>query len=908
MRYLNYFLPLVFLCLTSLLRLSAQEQLRSIEGLVVDSVGMGLKGVSVRLSSAKDTLVVTTNNDGFYKINKIKGESFSITYSMLGYQIVKKGFPSNSFIRQIIAPKITLFPQANVIPEVRVMKYIPMQHKGDTIQFNMRAFSFPPRSLLEEALKSLPGFQVLRDGTTFYNGQMISSVQVDGRKFFGGDLLTATRNLPSEFVKQIEVINYYGDVSEEKGIKNNDPEKIINIILEDNKKKITFGQGTLGGGTRERYLGSVGINKFNDGQELSVVGSLNNTNTSLFAFGSPNGAGGRSSALGEFGDYADQSDGLNKLGSLGISFSDNWGKNVQISGGYNFQNKQNITEGNSLLTSSYSSYKIHKTEEFMTISDDNFHKLYFEINSKFKNNDVLKVSPTVTYNRNGNSNNKYSILRNYKVRESGRYRDSSVNTNPTADVLMFYSKYFQKPGRKLVGEFRVNFQTLEKDDRVTEDYVIVDSSTINPSISRFEQEQIVDARNELNTIKSSVSYVEPFFKHSLLEVSYDVDITDIEAKRVVRKRPFEFIDSLGVDYAYQYKSFKTGLNYQYEPNNRFRVNLGFAVQPLSLEGKVKGDTLNYSYNNVNLIPTTNVRYKVNDELDLQLSYMGKNNQPNFLHISPVRDNSNSRNIIVGNPSLKAEFYNKVSTSLRKFVTSRAQYFETSLAYTFINNKIVSSKKSLSNETTVQETSYENTSGYYDVRWNYLFNTPVFSDAFQLDLSGDVEYYNNLSFVNGSRNTTKQLLFNQNLQFRYNWNEYFESVFNSNYFLNQATYQLPYKNQLSAHSFLLSLGGKGYLGSNFVMGAEMSQKFYKGYVSELSDINPSIINAYLEYTFLKNNLALIRLQCFDLLDQNKNVGVMTEYVGNDVFETRNNRLGRYLMLTLNVRLQSYPKKK
>ena len=36
--------------------------------------------------------------------------------------------------------------------------------------------------------------------------------------------------------------------------------------------------------------------------------------------------------------------------------------------------------------------------------------------------------------------------------------------------------------------------------------------------------------------------------------------------------------------------------------------------------------------------------------------------------------------------------------------------------------------------------------------------------------------------------------------------------------------------------------------------------------------------------------------------------MTEYVGNDVFETRNNRLGRYLMLTLNVRLQSYPKKK
>jgi len=127
-------------------------------------------------------------------------------------------------------------------------------------------------------------------------------------------------------------------------------------------------------------------------------------------------------------------------------------------------------------------------------------------------------------------------------------------------------------------------------------------------------------------------------------------------------------------------------------------------------------------------------------------------------------------------------------------------------------------------------------------------------------------------------------------------------------LNRAIYELPYRNKIAAHSFLLSLGGKGYISNKFVLGAEMSQRFYNGYVSELSDVNPTIINTYLEYTFMKNNLALLRLQCFDLLDQNKNVGVLTEYAGNDVFESRNNRLGRYLMLTLNIRLQSYPNKK
>src|SRR5690606_39873898 len=121
-----------------------------------------------------------------------------------------------------------------------------------------------------------------------------------------------------------------------------------------------------------------------------------------------------------------------------------------------------------------------------------------------------------------------------------------------------------------------------------ERYVVYDTTSINSFISMCQQEQIVDARNDLNSIKSSISYVEPFYKHCLLEVSYDIDIPDIEARRMVRKEPFEIIDSLGVDYAYQFRSFKTGLNYQYEPNNRFRVNLGFAVQPLSLDGKVKG--------------------------------------------------------------------------------------------------------------------------------------------------------------------------------------------------------------------------------------------------------------------------------------------------------------------------------
>ncbi len=888
----------------------SQESSKSIEGLVVDTTGLGIKGASVRLVSQSDTLSTTTDKNGFYSFNNVKGKNLNISISMLGYSIVNKSISPTKFFNKIFIPRVTLYPQSTLIPEVRILKIIPVVNRGDTIQFNLGAFSFPEHSLLEEALKQLPGFQVLRDGTTYYNGQLIKGVRVDGKKFFGGDLLTATRNLPSEFVKQIEVINDYGDLSTAKGIKSTEPEKIINIVLQSDKKRITFGQGTLGVGTRDRFLGSLGINKFNDGQEMSIVGSINNTNTSLYLFGDPDGSSSRNTDLSEIGDYSDQNDGLNKLGSIGISFTDNVGDHVSFNGSYVYQSKNNLTQGNSLLKSSYSGYNIHRFENYENKSFDNLHTLNLEMNAEFKNKDILKIAPKLSYNRSYFYNNRNTDLRNYRIRDEGVRNDTSINSTPSADFSILYSKHFDKPGRKLVGDMKLNYQSLTKDDVVSEFYSIFDTTGNSPTISRFNQRQLVDARNDVAGIKTSISYVEPFYEHSLLEIFNDMDVNNIEAVRTVRDPSFlggEIVDSLTMNYAYQFKSFKTGLNYQYEPNKMFRVNMGFSVQPVALSGRVKGDSVNYEYDNVNLVPSTTVRYKFSNDFEMRFAYLGRNIQPSFLHISPVRDNSNSRNIIVGNPSLKAEFANRFSTSLRKFLPTRGQYFQTDFAYTFIANKIVSAKTSLSNET-IQETTFENTDGYYDIKWYYDFSSPVFTDEFTINLSGNVDYYNNLSYINAYKSTTKQLLYNQNLQLRYEPTEYFESVFNTNYFLNRAIYELPYTNKIAAHSFLFSFAGRGYISDNLIVGAEMSQKFYDGYVSELSDVNPTIINTYLEYNFLKNKSALIRLQCNDILDMNKDVGVMTTYIGNDLFESRNNRLGRYFMLTLNLRLQSYPKGK
>src|SRR5690606_11433101 len=152
-----------------------------------------------------------------------------------------------------------------------------------------------------------------------------------------------------------------------------------------------------------------------------------------------------------------------------------------------------------------------------------------------------------------------------------------------------------------------------------------------------------------------------------------------------------FVDSLGVDYSYFFESNRVGLNYQMEQNKRFKYTLGFAVQPLLLRGHlVKADTLN-RHRNVIIIPSAGFRFRISEESELSVEYLRTNNQPNSSQIQPVRNLSNSQNIIIGTAHLKAEFINRITTRFRQTKMGRNQFFEAQLAFNKIQHKIVTSR-------------------------------------------------------------------------------------------------------------------------------------------------------------------------------------------------------------------------
>lgn len=875
-----------------------------ISGSVKDSVGNPIKDVIVRLYIERDTLLSITNMYGIYRFSDINSAQIQMSYNMLGFQTENKTYTLNKSLNTFIIPDLILKKVNFIIQDVSVTRVIPMVINGDTIQYNLGAFSFRKQTLLEDGLKKIPGFQITRDGSVYFNGYHIKKVKVNNNEFFGGDIITATKNLPVDYINNIQLIELNSNnEGAETGIADyHEKEKLLNINLKEDRKILHFGQITIGSGTNGRYLGSFGINRFNDGNELSILGSFNNTNTNLFSYGDISG-GKRSNTSLDIDEFIDPIDGINTTSSIGINMAKKIGKQSRLNTSYNYIKKNTSISGYSGLKSSYIGNTITKNENYDEEQEDDNHRLRILLDSKLPNKDIVKIEGNLTYNQKSIFNIKESELSNFQQVNKGTNRDSATHKTPIADIDVVYSKYFEKKDRKLVGKLNAKSYMLKNKQYVNERYSVSNRNEIDYTDEL--NNQFIDQNNNNGSTNLSLSFVEPFMNHSVFEFRYDYGFNKIDAQRYAYNwldaRQSNIIDSLTVDYGYKFNSNKIGLIYQFIPNKKVKFNLGFAVQPIKMNGQVLNDTLAYNYENINLVPTTNFSYKLSSNVDFQISYRGRNNEPSFFQIVPVINTTNSRNIVFGNPELKSEFSHGLVTTFRAFLPTRMQYVETNFSYNYVKDKIVTDKKPVEN-TTVQQTTFRNAKGYYDWKWNYVFNTPFENDNWMLDMTGGFDYYNNISYIEDRERTTKQFVFNQSLQLKYALGDYLESMFNANYSRNKASYDIPFRTKINVETLFMGLGAKGYVKDNFSLGFEMSQRYNDGYINKFMNVNQTMMNAFMEFTFLHNRTALLRLQAYDLFDQNTQMGIYSEYIGNDVFEERKNRLGRYFMLSLNIRMQ------
>ena len=93
------------------------------------------------------------------------------------------------------------------------------------------------------------------------------------------------------------MVDDYGDQAARTGVKDGDPEKILNIVTRADKSVGNTANLTGGAGNNERYEGSVFATRINANQTIGVNARLNNTVNGVAGGttsngGSNNGGGG----------------------------------------------------------------------------------------------------------------------------------------------------------------------------------------------------------------------------------------------------------------------------------------------------------------------------------------------------------------------------------------------------------------------------------------------------------------------------------------------------------------------------------------------------------------------------------------------------------------------------------------
>ena len=386
-----------------------------------------------------------------------------------------------------------------------------------------------------------------------------------------------------------------------------------------------------------------------------------------------------------------------------------------------------------------------------------------------------------------------------------------------------------------------------------------------------------------------------------------------------------------------------GVAFMYQ-NEALRAQLGASAVPTKTYNETynhsKGESVIYDPGYIwNFSPRAMLFYDFNDNSNIRLFYFGNSSQPSTSQLNPVLDNSNPLSLALGNPYLNPYFSHRLRSDLefsnkQTFFTARlhleggmvqtpitnASWYDTNgRTYTFpvnghntyssgmrvmINAPIAKSNFSISNMTNLS----------YSMSGSYVGGILDMDQYLTKDATGAVtafnyEEFHKVYYVGSDKwnadfqdNTTHSLSFTERLRATYR-NDWVEVIVGGRTRMSKPWYTMAsvspvaatWNNQVNA-SFKWTIGESGV-----EISTDADYNWYNGYTSPQ---DPELVWNASVSTPLFRRQATLSLKAYDLLDQAKNVRVAS--TDNYYSETRNNTLGRYIMLSFTWRFGNFGK--
>lgn len=662
----------VLLALCMVIPFLGWTQQGSVSGKISDGAAKrDLSLATVTVFRAKDTAIITyrlSNENGDFKVPGLPLNiplRLMVTYS--GYDALRKEFTLTEKEPALYAGTLALETTSKQLDEVIVVaERPPVVIKRDTIEFNASAFKTLPSALLEDLLKKLPGVTVNENGDITVNGQKVNRLLVDGKRFFGDNPQIATRNLPSNMIDKVQVMD-----DKEQIDFNNDGDmskigKVINITLKKSIKKALFGRLYAGAGTSDRYEAGGILNAFRDTVQFSLLGFGNNINRASFSTKDITDMGGfsrsgwgningNSSAPGQQGFSVDGfslgGTGLGLNSANGISGNLNHSPSVKVN--FSFQYMYGTTKNELVQTQNTQRFSGNGNvnTRMLTTSLANGHTHNFASSGGWKPDSLTNMTFRIAYAYAGTWSAANTLVNTENsligpLNNGAGLLTTQGHTKNYSEVFTMSHRSRKVKGRALSVTQWITYGSnpLATITESNNDYQYPSAATV-----LFQQLRSTNAPSTYANL--SVGYSTPIGTRFTLRLNPDLSYQKDEqvvmnyGKYVATKTYDSLNASLSSSLSREMTRGYAGGVLSYRING-VNINAGIGWLQQWVSNSFTAAVGNQQVRYANILPTFSVNWK-----RFSISYGQDVNPPGIRTLLPAPDNSNPFLIVYGNPLL-----------------------------------------------------------------------------------------------------------------------------------------------------------------------------------------------------------------------------------------------------------------
>ncbi len=901
----------------------------TIRGNIQDTSGNVLPAATVMLLQPKDSALVNfsrSDEKGNFEFRNVKNTPylFKIVYlSYLPHQHLTQ--VSNQDVYDLGTIKIK--PIAKELIEVVVKAArAPLSIKGDTIEYDARAFRTPPGSTVEDLLRRLPGIEVDGDGNIKAQGKDVKRLTVDGKTFFGDDPKSATKNLGAETISKVQVFNDKSEQSKLTGVDDGKREKTMNLELKDEFKKGAFGKLTVAGGTKERWAARGNYNRFNKKEQFSVIGFGNNINETGVNWEDY----GEFKGNNTFNDFDNGDFGFNGGGRYyyftgdglmnnfdGRGFTKNAGAGVN----YNYTNQKTKLSTNYFYNQTRLTLDQYTNRQTFlqngsfftrdTLGKVDFrgnHAIALRVEQMLDSNNTVIAKGNVRFSNNNvtNAQQQRFLTEQNQVQNTSDLNNLSDLNSYTLTSAFIYRHKFKKKGRTFALSGGYNASASDGTENLNSLNQFFNAADPNAQIRAIGQ--LNDNRNKQNQLKSSVLYLEPLSKKFYWETFYNISRDYREANRQAynTRQNNSRLDSLSTYYTNEIMYNRLGSSVRYSFSG-INISTGLAVLRYDLSGQFGTakerpvlSTIDRSFTAWTPDVSTNIEFKNN-------AYLGANynlnvQAPQLNDLQPIVNNYNPFFITVGNPDLLPEKSHHLGLNFNKFDPATFRHIGFGADYNYYLSQIIYTQTV--DENLVTRTRPQNIAGGNNLEIYSWMGAPIIKT--KLTLNGNLSYSRGFSptYINGVQNETNNNRYNIGLGFNITPNEKLLFNLRGNLSFNTIEYSIEKRQNQNIQNHGLDVSIKWNFTKKFFFESNLD---YNHYSNDRFNFNQDIpiFNASIRRLFLKDNKLEMRLAAFDIL--NKRRSIVQQGTQNYVYQQTALTLARYFMLSLSYNMRGHADK-